>query len=129
MMINISDKTKEELNIIIQKYEQPLLTLKNTELYPFYAVIINIVEPILIKKYEIFNAHWKAIIILFLVKNINDFYNQKDVENFIIDFEKYYKDEYQKFLTSCVIEDEFERDFIFIKIYLSKKTIIEWKNI
>ena len=121
-MIDISDKTREELNNIIRKYEQPLLTLKETELYPQYAVVIDIAEPILIKKDEVFNAHWKAIILLFIVKSIDNFEFQADIENFILDFEKYFKINYQDFLENSVIDDEFDRDFIFVKLYINNKT-------
>lgn len=120
-MITISNKTREELNKIIQKYEQPLSTLQNTDLYPYYAVVIDIAEPLLIKKDEIFNAHWKAIIILFVVKNIYEFNNQNDVEKFINDFEIYFRKEYKKYLKDSIIDDEFNRDFIFMKIFTDKR--------
>ena len=120
-MISISNKTREELNNIIRKYEQPLSTLQNTNLYPYYAVVIDIAEPLLIKKGEIFNAHWKAIIILFIVKNIYVFNNQTDVEKFINDFEIYFRKEYKKYLKDSIIDDEFNRDFIFMKIFTDKR--------
>lgn len=120
-MISISNKTRDELNKIIQKYEQPLSTLQNTDLYPYYAVVIDIAEPILIKKTEIFNAHWKAIIILFIVKNIYNFNTQIDIEKYINDFEIYYRKEYKIYQKESLHEDEFNRDFIFMKIFTDKR--------
>jgi len=120
-MISIGNKTRDELNKIIQKYEQPLLTLRNTDLYPYYAVVIDIAEPILIKKSEIFDVHWKAVIILFIVKNIHNFNNQVDIEKYINDFEIYYRKEYKKYEKDSIHEDKFDRDFIFMKIFTDKR--------
>lgn len=120
-MIPIENISREELSRIVQKYEQPLSTLRDTDLYPYYGVVIDIAESLLIKKNEVFNSYWKALIILFIVKSISHFNNQFEVENFILDFEGYYKSEYDKYVNNSIIEDEFERDFKFLKIFTDKR--------
>jgi hypothetical protein len=120
-MIPIENISREEIERLIQKYEQPLSTLREAELYPYYVVAIDIAESFFNKKNDVFNGHWKSLIVLFIVKSISHFNNRFDVEKFILDFEKCYKSEYDKYLNISITEDEFERDFKFLKIFVDKR--------
>lgn len=120
-MMPIYNISREDLNKLVKKYEEPLSSLTDTYLYPYYALAIDIAEPLLIKKDKIFNSHWKALIVLFLTKNITNFKTQSDIEKFIVEFEIHFKNEYDKYHKESIIEDDFERDFIFLKIFTDKR--------
>lgn len=119
-MINITNKTEAELNSLIQKYYPVLQTLKQYQLFPQQAVIIDVAKSFINERHAGLNPHWKSLLVLLVMKMFNSINNETDVYELIEDFLQYKKNEYQDYVNDIVMcVDELERDYVFMKMFIN----------
>jgi hypothetical protein len=123
-MIDLTNKTTEEVNALIQKYA-PVLELfaRQQNHIPYLAVIIDTGVNYLKATYNEMTVDWKSWIIVLLkelymrksIKSEADI--SKEVDAFII----YHNENYENYIKDVVAVSDYDRDRGFIYLYLNKK--------
>ena len=119
-MIDLTNKTVDEINALIQKYASALELLRPAD-QPYMAYIIHVACNYIELKYKDLNKDWKAwavVVLKNLYKKIN---NDDDIRKFIDEFIGYYALEYQKYINDLVWHNEFDRDWGFVHGFMHKK--------
>jgi len=123
-MIDITIKTIDEINILIQKYLNILELIKYKENIPYLALIFDIGVSHINEKYSGMTSDckgWAMFILNELFYNIN---NDSDVKEIIDQFIIYYNNEYEKYLNDIVMfTTEYDRDFGFALNFIKYKKI------
>lgn len=123
-MIDLTNKSIDEINGLIQKYASVLELIHQREQIPYLAYIIDIAVNHIKEKHNYLSIDWKAwsvVVIkkLFLDKKIN---NESDIIKSIDDFIEYQKNEYQNYLNDlAMFTSEYDRDLGFVWGYVCKK--------
>jgi len=123
-MIDLTNKTTEEVNALIQKYA-PVLELfaRQQNHIPYLAVIIDTGVNYLKTAYNEMTIDWKSWIIVLLkelylrklIKNVADV--SKEIDDFIV----YHNEKYVNYINDVVAASDYDRDRGFIYMYLNKK--------
>jgi hypothetical protein len=122
-MIDLTNRTVEEINGLIQKYAQALEVIKYPEHVPYLALIIDAGVNYLKATYNQMTVDWKSWIIVLLkelylrklIKTDKDI--PKEIDNFII----YHNQNYENYIKDIVAASDYDRDRGFIYLYLNKK--------
>ena len=115
-MIDLTNKTVEEINGLIQKYASVLELIK-PQYQPFLAVIIDIGVNHVKEKHADLPSDWKTWSIVYLK---NKYFNgrvhqESDIPGSIDIFIKYYKDNYVDYINDLgMFTNEFDRDYSFV---------------
>jgi len=123
-MIDLTNRTVEEINGLIQKYT-PLLELfvRQQNHIPYLAVVIDVGINHLKTNYDKMTIDWKSWIMVLLkeeylrklIKSEVDI--PKEIDEFII----YHNENYENYVKDTVAASEYDRDRGFIYTYLNKK--------
>jgi hypothetical protein len=123
-MINISHKTPEEINALIQKYASVLQQVKaNPEQYPQLAYIINIaIQYFAIHHMDLPNdwKTWCTLVLkeLCLKDKIN---SEVDITDIIEDFVNNYDLNYETYCSYMVSVSDYDQQRGFVHGYILKK--------
>lgn len=120
-MIDLTNKSIDEVNQLIQKYAKVLEIIRPEE-QPYLAVLIDVAHKYIVEKYKDLTADWKTWCIIALKKERNKIHRESDVPKIIDEFVEYYKNEYQKYVNNLgVFASEFDRDMGFVYTFSHKK--------
>ena len=122
LMIDITNKSVEEINSYIQTYSHILEVVKYKEKIPYLAVIIDMAVKHIANCYNNLTSDWKAWSV-YVVEELCDIINNEiDVKNIINEFNEYYQKEYQKFLDNIAMSvSDYDRDWAFIHTFMKNK--------
>lgn len=124
-MIDLTNKTVDEINATIQKYSSVLeLFVKSRQEYiPILAYVFDMSVNYINKHHENLTADWKIWTVIVVKKYFfqNKIKTETDIGDVINDFIKYFEDEYQNYCDGLgIYENEYHRDYGFVKTYLIK---------
>ena len=119
-MIDLTNKTTDELNALIQKYASILETIKPKD-QPYLAVVIDVAYRYLTEKYPNLSPDWKAWNVVALKLQLDKIRYESDIANMIDDFIEYYTKGHQNHVSNSVAVSEYDRDFAFVHSYTHKK--------
>lgn len=119
-MIDLTNKTVDEVNALILKYAQALEIIRPPD-QPYMAYIIHVACTYLEEKYKELNKDWKAWSVVVLKNLCRKINNDNDVKKIIDEFVGYYVLEYQKYIDDLIWHNEFERDWGFVHGFVHKK--------
>ena len=125
-MIDISNKTIDELNILIGKYASALeqLPANERDSIPYLAVIFDIAIPYIEVKYPDLNKDVKAWAIYVLKLLLRYLKNEADIKRVIDEFFEYYKTEYPKYGNDIVLTASvFDKDHSFVYNYAATRKV------
>jgi len=123
-MIDLTNRTTEEVNALIQKYA-PVLELYNKKQadIPYLAVILEVGVNYLKTNYAPITIEWKTWMMVIL----KDLYFKKalqseaDIPKSINDFILFHNQNYENYVKEIVSVSEFDRDKEFVHRYINKK--------
>jgi hypothetical protein len=122
-MIDLTNKSIDEVNALIQKYSAVLELIKIQEYVPYLAVIIDTGINHIQENHKSLGVDWKAWSIIhlkyqFLTGGIKKY---SDIPKLIDGFIKHYNEKYPDFINDTVVfSNEYERDFSFMWRYTQK---------
>lgn len=122
-MIDLTNKSIEEVNLLIQKYATVLEVSKVKTINSAQILVIVIDEAVnyINDKYKELNADLKTWCILVLKHNLDKIKTDVDVKKYIDEFIEHWKTKHQSFCDNIVISaSNFDRDFLFFKLFLNK---------
>jgi len=121
-MLDITNRTIDDVNLLIQKYNSVLEVIKYKERIPYIAVIIDIAIKYINEKYTELTNDIKAWTIHILNELCEIINNENDVKEIINEFVNYYKLEYQKHIDSIVMfTNDYDRDWAFMYTFIKKE--------
>jgi hypothetical protein len=119
-MIDLTNKTVDEINELIKKYASALELIK-PQFQPYLALIIDIGVKHIKEKYQDLPLDWKAWSIVYLKNKYfkGRIHKETDISDLIDDFIKHYKNDYVEYINNLgTFTNEYERDRGFIHKYL-----------
>jgi hypothetical protein len=119
-MIDLTNKTIDEINGLIQKYAHALELVRQPD-QPYMAYIINVAYAHLQDKHKDLNKDWKAWTIVVLKNLCRKINNDSDIQKIVDEFVEYQKIEYKKYVENLIWHNEIERDWGFVYGYIHKK--------
>jgi len=122
-MINISDKTEEELNTLIQKYASVLQLVRDRQQIPHMALILDHAVTYINENHSDLDGYWKTWLIIVIKSFYGDINAKEDVNKIIDKFLDYQKNQYQSYLDKIISEDtesvsDYDRDSVFVFSYI-----------
>lgn len=118
-MIDLTNKTDDEINALIQKYELALSVFSEKERIPALALIIEIGINHINDKYNLIVPYWKTWIIVVLEKLYDKIENESDIKKIIDDFLQYHNSNYEIYISDIVMStSEYDKDNPFINTYV-----------
>jgi hypothetical protein len=122
-MTDLTNRTVEEVNGLIQKYNQLLEVsgVKTVIDAQILVIIIDIAVNHIEEKYKTLNKDWKAWTVVVLKNLQKKISNVDDVRKIIDEFVGYYALEYQKYVDDLVWHNEYDRDWGFVHRFIYKK--------
>jgi uncharacterized Ntn-hydrolase superfamily protein len=120
-MIDLTNKTVDEINTYITKYAKALEIFR-PEAQPYMAYMINITVDYLNEKYKDLTANWKTWVVVLVKRHFDTIKTEEDIKKIIDKFFVYYNDEYQKYCENFICATEWDRDNGFLHQYLNKKS-------
>ena len=125
-MIDISNKTIDELNVLIGKYAAALEQIPKNERdsIPYLAVIIDIAVPYIKEKYPELNQDVKAWAIYVLKLLLRYLKNDADIKRVVDEFITYYQAEYINYGSDIVLSaSQYDRDYKFVYNYAATRKV------
>jgi len=119
-MVDLTNKTIDEINALIQKYASALELLK-PQYQPYMAYIIHAAYTHLETQYKDLNKDWKSWTIVVLKNLYHKINNDTDIQKTIDEFVVYYKSEYDKYIKDLIWHNEIDRDWGFVHAFINKK--------
>jgi hypothetical protein len=119
-MIDLTNKTVEEVNALIQKYASVLELIK-PQYQPFLAVIIDIGVQYVKTNHNDLPLDWKTWSIVVLKNKYfkGKVHKETDIPNIIAEFIQCYKDNYAEYIQQLGMSaSEFDRDYGFVCRYM-----------
>lgn len=117
-MIDLTSKTKEEIDALIQKYFSILGFVPEQNRSAFaYAIDVSYNY---LKSKELMTTDWKTWAVVVVKYKFNDLKNDSDIIKLIDDFIEYYDVEYFNYCENTVACSEFDRDCAFTRAYIKK---------
>jgi hypothetical protein len=123
-MIDLTNKTTEEVNALIQKYVDVLRFIKPQKEIPYLAVVLDVGIAHVKENFKDLQLDWKAWSIVYLKNKYLDgkLKKEQDIPALINGFVNHYKDNYQEFINNLgMFSSDFDRDYGFVCQYLNKK--------
>ena len=123
-MIDLTSKTPEELNALIQKYAPVLQQVKvKPDQYQYIAYIIDIAINYLTINHKDLSADMKTwcIVVLKDLYMKNKINNDLDITTIIIDFINYYDLNYETYCSYMVSASDYDQQRGFVHDYVIKK--------
>jgi len=121
-MIDLTNRTIEEVNGLIQKYASVLELVKPPQQQPYLAVIIDVGIKHVKENHQDLPLDWKIWSIIFTKNKYlnNKLGKESEIPEIIDDFIKHYKDNYKEYIDSLgMYASDFDRDYGFIFKYMS----------
>lgn len=122
-MIDLTNKTVDEINGLIQKYAPLLELTKNKKEIPYLAYVLDIAIKYIEEKHK--EAHidqraWAATIIRrqYLDGKIK---KESDITETIDDFFQYIKDEFQAYVGDMIPASQYDLEAGFVHLFIMKK--------
>lgn len=127
-MIDISDKTEEELNALIQKYASVLQLVKDKRQVAHFAVILDYATTYMNENHQDLSGYWKTWVIVVIRNLYKSIDSKEDINKIIDEFIEYYKTHYQSFLDDMILKNiesvsEFDMDSLFVFPYIMNPEI------
>jgi hypothetical protein len=123
-MIDISNKSVDELNALITKYKSALEQVYETQTIPYLAVVYDIAVPYLNEKYSELTKDVKAWATYVLKLLLHYLKNEADVKRVVDEFLEYYKNEYHNYGTDIVLSaSQYDRDHNFVYNYAATRKV------
>ena len=119
-MIDLTNRTVDEINALIQKYASVLELLKPQH-QPYLAVVIDVGVKYVKEKYQDLELDWKAWSIVYLKNKYmkGKLKKESEIPGLIDDFIQHYKDKYADYIKQLgLYSTEFDRDYGFVCAYL-----------
>ncbi len=123
-MIDLTNKSVEDVNILIQKYADVLnvSNIKTINDAQMLAIVIDEAINYIKEKYNEISTDLKTWCVLILKYKLKNIKTDDDVKNIINEFTEYWKIEHQNYCDSLAMSaSEFDRDYEFIQMYINKK--------
>lgn len=125
-MIDISNKTVDELNAIITKYVSALEQIPTNErdAIPYLAVVFDIAVPYIREKYPELNKDIKAWAIYVLKLLLRYLKNEADIKRVVDEFIAYYQAEYANYGKDIELSaSQYDRDHKFVYTYAATRKV------
>lgn len=119
-MLDITNKTTEEINLLTEKHKSVLELIKDKKMIPSIAIIFDIAINYIKEKYLDLNTDWKLLTMMCLTHQIikNKINNETDITVQIDEFIKYYKENYDTYINDLGSSaSEYDRDIEFVHNY------------
>jgi hypothetical protein len=119
-MIDLTNKSVDEINELIKKYAQALELIK-PQFQPYLAVIIDIGVKHIKEKHQDLPVDWKAWSIVYLKNKYfkGRIHKESDIPDLIDDLIRHHNDDYKKYIDDLgVFTNEYDRDRGFVHKYL-----------
>jgi hypothetical protein len=116
-MLDITNKTTDEINLLTEKYKSVLELIKNKKIIPNLAVVLDIGINYINEKYLDLSADWKSYTMLYIKDQyLNDkINNETDIALLIDNFIKYYNEEYTGYIDNLSMSaSDYDRDIEFV---------------
>ena len=123
-MIDLTSKTPEELNILIQKYLVVLQQINAIpEQYLQLAYIFDIATKYLIVQHKDLDNTWKTwtMVVLKDLSMKNKINNEKDITDIIEDFINHYDLNYESYCSYMISASDYDKEKGFVHSYVIKK--------
>ena len=121
-MIDITNKSTEEINLLIQTYSHVLEIVKYQEKVPYIAVVVDIAFKHIANCYNDLTSDWKAWSVYVVEELCDIINNETEVKDIINEFNEYKQKEYQKFLDDvAMFVSEYDRDWAFVHAFMKSK--------
>jgi hypothetical protein len=121
-MIDLTSRTIDEINGLIQKYTSVLeLYIKQQQYIPYLAVIIDVGVKHIKEKHADLPLDWKVWSIIYIK---NKYFKDKipkesDIPELIDEFIGHYKEKYGDYINDLGLSSsEFDRDYGFVRRYI-----------
>jgi hypothetical protein len=123
-MIDLTNKTVEEVNILIQKYASLLEVIEQKQYIPQFAVTFDIAVNYVNRQYNDANSSWKAWAIVVIKKLFDKINNESDIYRIIDEFYVYINSEaFQSYLNSIVMfVDDYARESNCVSMFINHMT-------
>jgi hypothetical protein len=124
-MIDLTSKSADEINLLIQKYTPVLELVKETGHIPHLAYIFELGVNYIKGKYNELETKWKQWSVVCLKDfQINGVLKgEEDVFKFIDEFVEYCRIHYQLYVDDIALfSNEYERDRVFVQAFINMKT-------
>jgi hypothetical protein len=123
-MTDLTSKTPEELNTLIQKYLPVLQQIKvSPVLYPQLAYIFDVATKYILEKHNELTPEWKTWT-MFVLKELftkSKIRSDLDVTNIIEDFVNEYNLNYESYCSYMVSASDYDQQRGFVHSYILKK--------
>lgn len=121
-MIDISNKSVDEINALITKYKSALENVYETQTIPYLAVVYDIAIPYIKEKYPELNQDaktWAVYVLKLLLRYLK---NEADIKSVIDEFITYYQAEYANYGNDIVLSaSQYDRDYNFVYNYAATR--------
>ena len=123
-MIDLSNKTEEEVNALMQKYISVLQLVSDKQQAPYFAAALDCAVNYLNENYQDLSSDWKTWAIVVVKGFYHNIRNEATVKRFIDDFVEYYRTQYQAYIDNVNLEGtisatEYDRDSRFVFTYIN----------
>jgi hypothetical protein len=122
-MIDITNKSVEQLNALKQKYAKILESIPDNE-KNYHAYVIDVAINFINTYYPIINNNWKSWIVVVVVKLREIINNENDIGNIINKFLIFHNINYDKYIDEIICLDEVDRDLDFINDFIKKEKTV-----
>jgi hypothetical protein len=123
-MIDISNKSVDELNALITKYKSALEQVYETQTIPYLAVVYDIAVPYIKEKYPELDKDtkaWATYVLKFLLGYLK---NEADIKRVIDEFIQYYMTEHPNYGNDIVLSaSQYDRDYNFVYNYAATRKV------
>jgi hypothetical protein len=119
-MIDLTNKTVDEINALIVKYAKALEVFR-PEAQPYLAYLIGVSVDYLNEKYKDLDKDWKTWSVVVIKRHFDHIKTDADIKKIIDDFIEYYHAEHKKYCENIISATEWDRDCGFVNQYMSKK--------
>ena len=119
-MIDLTNKTVDEINVLIQKYASVLELLK-PQYQPHMAFIIDIGFKYIQENHRDLPNDWKSWSIVVLKNKYfkGKIHEESDISKMIAEFIQHYKDNYAEYIQQLGMSaSEFDKDYGFVCRYM-----------
>ena len=119
-MIDLTNKTIDEINALIQKYASALELVRPPD-QPYMAYIIHVAHTYLEAQYKDINKDWKSWAIVVLKNLCRKINNDVEIQKIIDEFIVYQRTEYEAYNVDLIWYNEIDRDWGFVHRFINKK--------
>jgi hypothetical protein len=119
-MIDLTNRTVEEVNELIKKYSEVLMFI-NPQEQPYMAIVIDSGIKHIQENYKDLPVDWKAWSIVYLKHKYlgHGLKKQSDIPKMLDAFIKHYNENYEKFVSALGMSaSDYDRDHAFVTQYL-----------